>query len=1460
MKSMQSATVKFDTSPARDRPGLPDYRGKGYEKRALALIMAMCVDPDTRLYGDAPIDEVRWRFTEEEIEDPDAEVRNTADFLQDAGFDMDAGLMACAYSVNPAHPQPVKPKERTAPAEIAITSSETMSLTAARKALNDHKEVKHFKDMQVLAAVIESHETPTPQMIAILRGALSHRFWQVRKRALKQLIAWAQAGYIGERARDGIARTLCVRSSQDTHRTMRPLLGQAEDYFSIKNVASEIIEARAALGPLIASLRRQYQYSGMLVKREYIIDTLLHLRLGALDLTDARQRIESCIGYRPLTDAWLALAQGKKPTGGTAQADAGVQVGWHRGRQSMHSNILDTLYRSIGYLARHDRITDAVRIERFKEWYEWGGHGSDAQSISEVPDYAMFDIDTLASQTLPADDGSDLHVVYLPETNFGHAGTRPIKAHIGLRKRIIWVAAGIQPNLSEKERILSGIDIRLATIHEAEEYNIATNANFIADNVETPGLLERLLSEDGRTVNVEALAIWRDEASPEAQEYFHLVHVEACKKVHETSLTTEHLETWGEEPLPEFGGKTYSEVMSGRAEEFYDIAQKIEFKVVEDPIGGIAQTATEPPTAQPRRTTPLHTWHQQQGANMANFGGWSMPRTYPSRPGDETFRRPAMAEHDAVRNGVGLFDTCHMGVLEISGGDRAFNFLQRVTTGDLHELQTGGIQYSYILDDDGRIIDDITVYRLEDRFMLVVNAANTERVNDWLAQQNREGATITDMNRRDRTVGEAGRVMVAIQGPRAVNVLQHMEPSAEINLETMEYFTVQSAVLGGIEVLISRTGYTREDGFEVFVHPDRVAELWERILVAGTEEQIRPCGLMARDSLRLEGLPLHGHELAGLLNINPFEAGYGWTVAFNKFDTAGNDVTYVGEAAMRRARDNVERRVVNLVVLGREGEAVDVTKMVPMPRSRAGGEEPSKVYVRGDGDWELLDERTYGITSDGLLSPTWHQQLGGNVTLAMACLPRQHARRGTIVQIETRGKKYNAVVLPHNFYNRAGGAEPALDMARFVEDLKVREAIRKTASDVARAKATLNNIYAPPAHHTRALETVTTAYEDPTDEVIRIVIAALTNPNAEIRLQAATTLGKWARSDKFGRGALMDLRVLRALNITLGQEIDSHVRSVISKVIVRSFSKEAYREEIESAPMPGGDKQFETLLYEATRRFPRPQDAALCEAMEATLSHLHAGIIDAEDARQRLTHLLNASGAQIPARELDRWIDAVVHPEDYVADSGTRDIARTMAGGASYAELQEAWATTFVNSVSAQADALRKQDKKLCLLVDTSIANLENHARDSLIATLEAMARQKGFDLLYNHDAGVLAGEANRYLREHPNAEIRGVIHTNAQRQYTTRFSGKAELEERIKLVAVNDEQVAGSLHHVPLLPIIVSSITGETEDIPGTEHKPGDGGIIVSIRDLLPAATPLTIDGDLKDLYREDARFVASA
>ncbi len=362
--------------------------------------------------------------------------------------------------------------------------------------------------------------------------------------------------------------------------------------------------------------------------------------------------------------------------------------------------------------------------------------------------------------------------------------------------------------------------------------------------------------------------------------------------------------------------------------------------------------------------TALHAEHEKLGASFTDFGGWDMPLKYGSE----------LAEHRAVREAAGLFDLSHMGEVRVEGPDAA-RFLNTALVGNLAVVKVGKAKYSLICDERGGIIDDLISYRLaDDRYLVVPNAGNAPIVFAAL----RERAAGFDVAVTDAS---AGTSLIAVQGPNALAILRGLVPEAQRSLvDDMPYYAADEATVAGIGVLLARTGYTGEDGFELYVPNEQATGLWTALLEAGEAHGLVPAGLAARDSLRLEaGMPLYGNELG--LDTTPFEAGLGPVLSFKK------EEAFVGRAALEAAKEAGPARVlVGLTGLGR--------------RAARGG------YQVFAGDREI------GVVTSGQPSPT----LGRPVALAF--VDPAFAEPGTALEIDLRGKREPFEVVPLPFYRR----------------------------------------------------------------------------------------------------------------------------------------------------------------------------------------------------------------------------------------------------------------------------------------------------------------------------------------------------------------------------------------------------------------------------------------------------------
>jgi aminomethyltransferase len=358
--------------------------------------------------------------------------------------------------------------------------------------------------------------------------------------------------------------------------------------------------------------------------------------------------------------------------------------------------------------------------------------------------------------------------------------------------------------------------------------------------------------------------------------------------------------------------------------------------------------------------TPLFDRHEALGAKIVEFAGWLMPIQYSG----------ILDEHRAVRSAAGLFDLSHMGELVVEGPDAAAGLAAALVT-DPPTLAVGRAHYSMICAPDGGILDDLIVYRLaDDRFMVVANASNARVVSDTLAERLAGHRAVLD----DRSLATA---LCAVQGPRSLEILGSL---TDVELGAIRYYGIAEGTVGGIPAMVARTGYTGEDGFEVFVDVARAGELWDALLDAGRRHGMLPVGLGARDTLRLEaGMPLYGNELDR--STNPFEAGLGRVV---KLARPGD---FVGRAALEKvARDGPAKRLVGLVL-----------------RERGIARHGYPVHA---------GERQTGVVTSGTMSPTRGE------AIAMAYVAPGDAEPGTMLSVEIRGARVAAEVVPLPFYRR----------------------------------------------------------------------------------------------------------------------------------------------------------------------------------------------------------------------------------------------------------------------------------------------------------------------------------------------------------------------------------------------------------------------------------------------------------
>ncbi|MET8249039.1 glycine cleavage system aminomethyltransferase GcvT [Streptomyces sp. NPDC005202] len=362
------------------------------------------------------------------------------------------------------------------------------------------------------------------------------------------------------------------------------------------------------------------------------------------------------------------------------------------------------------------------------------------------------------------------------------------------------------------------------------------------------------------------------------------------------------------------------------------------------------------------KKTPLHDIHMELGASFTDFAGWSMPLRYTSE----------LVEHHAVRTTAGIFDLTHMGEIELSGPE-AGRALDHALVGRPSKIAVGRARYSMLVHETGGVLDDLVVYRLaEERYLVVANAGNTLVVLSQL--RDRIDGYVTTI--RD-TSGEWA--LIAVQGPTSPAIVSEL---VDVEVPLLKYYAIDRARLADREVLLARTGYTGEDGFEIYCRPEDATAVWRSVSAVGARHGLVPCGLACRDTLRLEaGMPLYGQELT--VGTTPFDAGLGRVVVF------GKPGGFVGEAALAARRDEGPTRVlVGLASTGRRA--------------------PRTGYAVLDPD---TGERIGEVTS-GALSPT----LGHPV--AMAYLPTDRSEPGTKVLVDIRGSQEYAEVVPLPFYRR----------------------------------------------------------------------------------------------------------------------------------------------------------------------------------------------------------------------------------------------------------------------------------------------------------------------------------------------------------------------------------------------------------------------------------------------------------
>ncbi|AZR72906.1 glycine cleavage system protein T [Anoxybacter fermentans] len=359
------------------------------------------------------------------------------------------------------------------------------------------------------------------------------------------------------------------------------------------------------------------------------------------------------------------------------------------------------------------------------------------------------------------------------------------------------------------------------------------------------------------------------------------------------------------------------------------------------------------------KRTPLFEIYKKYGGKIIEFGGWEMPVQYSN----------IIEEHHTVRNHAGLFDVSHMGEIKVDGPD-AEDFVQYLVTNDVKKMKDNQVQYNLMCYPSGGVVDDLLIYKYSSNsYMLVVNAANIDKDYDWI-MQNKGNFDVKIENMSDRIA------QLAFQGPQAEEILQKL---TDYDLSSIKFFYFTETKVGGKDVLISRTGYTGEDGFEIYLAPQDAVYMWDLILETGRDQGVKPVGLGARDTLRFEaGLPLYGHEISE--EITPLEAGLGIFVKLNTDDFIGKDVL------MKQKEEGLKRKLVGFEMIDRG-----------IPRAQ--------FKVAKDG--EII-----GFVTTGSYSPTLDKNIG------LALVKSQYSELGTEFEVLRGKRSMRAKVIPIPFYKK----------------------------------------------------------------------------------------------------------------------------------------------------------------------------------------------------------------------------------------------------------------------------------------------------------------------------------------------------------------------------------------------------------------------------------------------------------
>ncbi len=355
------------------------------------------------------------------------------------------------------------------------------------------------------------------------------------------------------------------------------------------------------------------------------------------------------------------------------------------------------------------------------------------------------------------------------------------------------------------------------------------------------------------------------------------------------------------------------------------------------------------------KKTPFYQKHLQNNGRIIGFSGWAIPVEYKS----------TLAEAKAVRNSCGLFDASHMGELVIKGRG-AFSFLQKLISNDISSISAGQMQYNLFLSEPGGIIDDLMIYHQGDAFLCVVNASNKDKVLKWLNKNIQPGVEIVD---RSKEIA-----LLSLQGPQAAGIVEKVFGR---DAAAVEYLSFIKKQIEGQEILISRSGYTGEDGFEMYLPWENSSRWWDKLIKAGQDFELKPCGLGSRDILRIEaGYPLYGHEISD--TINPYQASLGWAVKLNK--------DFIGKK--------------KLLEMKSQG----------LKKKRVGFIMQERAIARKG--YLLCEEgRTIGEVSSGTYSPNTGKFIG------MAFVDKDYAEVGREVSIEVRNKLYKAKIAKFPFVN-----------------------------------------------------------------------------------------------------------------------------------------------------------------------------------------------------------------------------------------------------------------------------------------------------------------------------------------------------------------------------------------------------------------------------------------------------------